>query len=93
MKLDKLRKTDEIKFIKQVPVHPRDGLRRKTDGEEVKFIKQVLHLRDRLERKRKGEIVNYNGLSKKSKNDDVVFKKQVPILTRDWKLLMKKSNL
>ena len=74
--LDELRKIDEIKFRKQVTVHPRDSLRRKTDG-EVTFIKQVpAHLRDRFKRRRKGELVNYNELSKKSKNDDVILIKQ-----------------
>ena len=29
------------------------------------------------------KLVNYNGLSKKSKNDDVVFIKQVPINPRN----------
>ena len=29
------------------------------------------------------KLVNYNGLSKKSKNDDVVFIKQVPIHPRN----------
>ena len=43
--LDKLRKADEIKFIKQVPVHPKINLRGKADGEDVTFIKQVpVHL-------------------------------------------------
>ena len=50
-----------MKFIKQVPVHPRDWLKRK----------------------RKMELVNYNKLSKKSKNDDVDFIKQVPIYPRN----------
>ena len=59
-------------------------LRRKTDWEEVQFIKQVpVHSRDGLKRKRKGELVNYNKLSKKSNNDDVVFIKQVLIYPRD----------
>ena len=31
-KLDKLKKTDEVKFIKQVSVGLRDRLRRKTGG-------------------------------------------------------------
>ena len=43
-KLNELRKTDEVKFIKQFPLHPRD----------------------RLSRKRKEELDNYNKLSKKS---------------------------
>ena len=46
--------------------------------------KQVpVHSRDWLKRKRKVKLVNYNGLSKKSKNDDVVFIKQVPINPRN----------
>ena len=37
-------------------------------------MKQVLvHPRDRIKRKRKGKLVNYNQLSIKSKNDDAVF--------------------
>ena len=48
------------------------------------FIKQVpVHLRDWLKRNRKVELVNYNKLSKKSKNDDVDFIKQVPIYPRN----------
>ena len=34
-KLGKLRKSVEIKFIKEVSVHPRDRLRIKADREEV----------------------------------------------------------
>ena len=57
--LNKLRKTDKVKFTKQFP----------------------LQLRNRLKRKRKAELENYSKLSKKSKNDGVVFIKQVPIHT------------
>ena len=60
-KLDKLRRTDEIKFIKQVPVYSRD----------------------RLKRKRKGKVVNYDKLSKNSKSGGIVFIKQVTIHPRD----------
>ena len=70
-------------FIKQIPMHLRDRLKkinklRKTD--EVKFIKQLsLHPRHRLKRKRREQLDNYNELSKKSKNDAAVFMKQDPI--------------
>ena len=60
-KLDKLRKADEIKFIKQVPVYSRD----------------------RLKRKRKGKVVNYDKLSLNNKSGGIVFIKQVPIHPRD----------
>ena len=45
------RKTrDEVKFVKQVPVHPRDRSPKKT-RDEVKFVKQVpLHPHERLKR-------------------------------------------
>ena len=58
---------DNVVFIKQTPVHPRERLKKlAAEGEEVKFIKQVsLHPTDRLKRKRKGELVNYNRLNKK----------------------------
>ena len=51
---------NDIMFIKQIPMHPRDRLNklnklRKTD--EVKFIKQFpLHMTDRLKRKRKEKL-------------------------------------
>ena len=75
---------DDVVFIKQTPVHPRDRLKKlAAEGEEVKFIKQVpVHPTDRLKRKRKGELVNYNRLNKKSKGD-VVFIKQLPVYPRD----------
>ena len=75
-KLNELRKTDEVKFIKQFPLHPRD----------------------RLNRKRKEELDNYNKLSKSktSKNYATAFIKQVPIHPRDrltkLEALMKKLN-
>ena len=78
--LDKLRKADEIKFIKEVPVHPKDSLRRKADEEEVKV---PVHPKDELKGRRKRKLVNYNELTKKSKNDDVVFIEQVLIHPRD----------
>ena len=74
-------------FIKQIPMHPCEMLKKliklgKTD--KVKFIKQLpLHPRDRLKRKRKEDLDNYNELSKKGKNDAVVFIKQVPIHLKD----------
>ena len=50
--LNKKRKDDDIVFIKQVPVHPRDRLKKLADiDEKVEFIKQVpVHPRDRLRR-------------------------------------------
>ena len=43
---------DDILFLKQVPVHPRDRLERKTK-DEVKIVQQVpLHPSERLKRKR-----------------------------------------
>ena len=43
---------DDILFLKQVPVHPRDRLERKTK-DEVKIVQQVpLHPGERLKRKR-----------------------------------------
>ena len=49
--------------MKPVPVHPRDGLARETK-DDVKFVTIILD--------------HYNNLSKKSKNEDVTFIKQVP---------------
>ena len=72
-------RNNDITFIKQIPVHPQERLKklnksRKTD--EVKFIKQLpLYLRNRLKWK-KEKLDNYNKLSKKSKNDAVVFIKK-----------------
>ena len=45
-------KYDDIVFIKQVPVHPRDRLKKLAAAEEkVEFVKQVLvHPRDRLKK-------------------------------------------
>ena len=59
-----LKKTDDdVEFLKQVPVHPRDRLARKIKN-EVKFLKQVLQYpRDRL--KRKNKLENYIHLNKK----------------------------
>ena len=78
---DLLRNDDDIVFLKQVPVHPRDRLARKTK-DNVKFVKQVfLHLQERLKRTGKSTTLNnYSSLSKKSKNDDVTFIKQVPLI-------------
>ena len=52
---------EDVAFIKQVPLHPREQMKRNrkvktelTTPENVTFIKQVpLHPRDRLKRKRK----------------------------------------
>ena len=52
-------------FIKQIPMHPRDRLKklnklRKTD--EVKFIKQLpLHPAERLKRKEKRNMITTTG--------------------------------
>ena len=63
IKLNKLRKTDEVKFLNQLPLHPRDrlkrkrkeernnynALRKKSKNDAAVFIKQVpIHPRDRL---------------------------------------------
>ena len=64
----------DVQFIKQIPLHPRDGLVRATknaqrDDDDKEFIKQVpVHLRDRLARATKNAQVD----------DDVEFIKQVP---------------
>ena len=43
------KKNDELKFIKQVPMHPRDKIKNLTDDNEIEFIKQVpLHPCKRL---------------------------------------------
>ena len=61
--------------MKQVPVHPRDRLARKTK-DDVKFVKQVpLHPWERL--KRKIKLYNYSCL-----NNDT-FIKQVPLHPRE----------
>ena len=55
-----------------------------TTPEDVTFVKQVsVHLRDRLKRKRKIKLENYNNLTKKSKGSDVTFIKQVPLHPRE----------
>ena len=55
----------------------------KKQVEDVKFIKKVLlHPRKRLERK-STELDNYSELAKKSRNDDAMFIKQVPVYPRD----------
>ena len=55
----------------------------KKQVEDVKFIKKVLlHTRKRLERK-STELDNYSELAKKSRNDDAMFIKQVPVYPRD----------
>ena len=70
---------DNVVFLKQVPVHGRDRLARKT--KYVKFVKQVLlHPQERLKLKRKSTTLdNYNHLSKKTNNKDVTFIKPVPL--------------
>ena len=67
--------------MKQVPVHPRDRLARKTK-DDIKFVKQVpLHLLERL--KRKIKLDNYSDINKKNKNAAVTFIKQVPLHPRE----------
>ena len=83
--LNKLRKTDEVKFIKQLPIHPRDKLKRKRKEEldnyrdlskksrndAFVFIKQVpIHPRDRLRKLEPNE-------------EKLKFIKQVPSHPRD----------
>ena len=88
---NKIRKTEDVTFIKQVPLHPRERMKRhrkvKTEiitSEDVTFVKQVpLHPRDRLKRKRKIKLENYNSLTIKSKSGYVTFIKQVPLHPRE----------
>ena len=58
---------DDVQFVKQVPVHPRDRLARatkKAHSDNREFVKQVfVHPRDRLTRATK---------------EDVEFLKQIP---------------
>ena len=84
-------KTEDVTFIKQVPLHPRERMKRRrkvkteiTTPEDITFVKQVsVHLRDRLKRKRKIKLEKYNNLTKKSKGSDVTFIKQVPLHPRE----------
>ena len=54
-------KTEDVTFIKQMPLHPRERMKRRkkvkteiTSPEDVTFVKQVpVHPRDKLKRKRK----------------------------------------
>ena len=52
---------DKVEFIKQVPLHPRERLKRATKKQnEVRFIKQVpVHPQGRIKRKEK-EIIDKN---------------------------------
>ena len=55
-----------------------------TTPEDIIFVKQVpVHPRDRLKRKRKIKLENYDNLTKKSKGSDVTFIKQVPLHPRE----------
>ena len=55
-----------------------------TTPEDIIFIKQVpVHPRDRLKRKRKIKLENYDNLTKKSKGSNVTFVKQVPLHPRE----------
>ena len=81
---------DDVVFLKQVPVHPRDRLARKIK-DDVNFLKQVaLHPRERLKRKRKITLENYSGLTIKSKDDDVSFIK--PCHPRERKKRLEKLD-
>ena len=45
-------KDDDVVFAKQVPMHPRDRIKKLAKDDDVVFVKQVpLHLRDRLKKK------------------------------------------
>ena len=74
-------KTEDVTFIKQVPLHPRERMKRNrkvkteiTTPEDIIFVKQVpVHPRDRLKRKRKIKLENYNNLTKKSKGSYITF--------------------
>ena len=53
---------DQIKFIKQVPSHPRERFERKAAvlNDALKFIKQTpVHPRDRLRRRNKSNGVRF----------------------------------
>ena len=71
-KLNKKSKDDKIVFIKQVPVHPRDRLKKLAAAEEkIEFLKHVpVHLRDRLKR------------AIKQQQKEVQFTKQFPLHPR-----------
>ena len=61
-------KNEELKFIKQVPLHPRDRLVRKvkniTNDNDITFMKQVsLHPRNRLKRLTKDIIGNMSTIN------------------------------
>ena len=50
----------EIEFVKQVPSHPRDRLKRTSRKPDFQFIKQIpIHPRDRLERMVKDKEVKF----------------------------------
>ena len=45
-------KDDDVVFVKQVPMHPQDRIKKLAKDDDVVFVKQVpLHLRDRLKKK------------------------------------------
>ena len=55
-----------------------------TSPGDITFVKQVpIHPRDRLKRKRKIKLENYDNLTKKSTGSDVTFIKRVPFHTRE----------
>ena len=78
---------DDVVFIKQVPVHPKNRMKKlPAQNDKVEFIKQV-SLHPRLHLKRKATLNNYRLLhKKKSKSDgdnDVIFIKKVLLHPRD----------
>ena len=68
-------KTENVSFIKQVPLHLRERMKRNrkvkteiTIPEDIILVKRVpVHPRGRLKRKRKIKLENYDNLTKKSK--------------------------
>ena len=78
---------DDVVFIKQVPVHPKNRMKKlAAQNDKVEFIKQV-PLHPRLCLKRKATLNNYKLLnknkSKSDRDDDVPFIKKVRLLPRD----------
>ena len=77
----------DVVFIEQVPVHPKNRMKKlASQNDKVEFMKQV-PLHPRLCLKRKATLNNYKLLNKKkSKSDDddnVVFIKKIPLHPRD----------
>ena len=78
---------DDVVFIKEVPVHPKNRMKKlAAQNDKIEFIKQVpLHPRSHL--KGKATLSNYKSLNKKkSRSDDddgAVFIKKVSLHPRD----------